>query len=72
MDAVIFAKPPVPGHVKTRLARSIGDEAAAGFAAAALSDTIARLSADHHISRVVLSTPTGGENWVWSAEAAAR
>lgn len=40
VTAVVLAKAPVPGRVKTRLARSIGDEAAAAVAAAALLDTI--------------------------------
>ena len=35
----IFAKPPVPGKVKTRLVRSIGEEAAASLASAMLRDT---------------------------------
>jgi uncharacterized protein len=37
---VIVAKECLPGRVKTRLARSIGDEAAARVAAASLQDTI--------------------------------
>jgi hypothetical protein len=36
----IFAKPPVPGEVKTRLAAALGAEAAASLARAFLEDTI--------------------------------
>jgi len=51
---VIMAKHPLPGTVKTRLARSIGDEAAAGLAKAFLEDLIDRL---HHCgNRLVLAT----------------
>lgn len=34
----VFAKPPVPGRVKTRLASAVGDARAAGIAAAMLGD----------------------------------
>jgi uncharacterized protein len=34
----VFAKPPVPGHVKTRLAPVLGEEAAAALAGAMLCD----------------------------------
>lgn len=37
---IIFAREPVPGKVKTRLARDIGDVAAADLYAAMLNDTI--------------------------------
>lgn len=37
---IIFAREPVPGKVKTRLAQSIGDRAAAGIYSAMLSDTV--------------------------------
>jgi hypothetical protein len=37
---VIFAKAPVPGYAKTRLARAIGDAAAAGLAARMLHHTV--------------------------------
>jgi len=38
---VLFAKPPLPGHAKTRLAEQIGPAAAARIAEALLHDTIA-------------------------------
>lgn len=41
MRGLVVAKAPVPGEVKTRLARDVGDEAAASLAAAALLDTLA-------------------------------
>lgn len=41
----IFAKPPVAGRVKTRLAAALGPERAADFARAFLDDTIAAVQA---------------------------
>jgi rSAM/selenodomain-associated transferase 1 len=41
MRALVVAKAPVPGRVKTRLGTQLGMEAAAGLAAAALLDTLA-------------------------------
>lgn len=38
--ALVVAKAPVPGEVKTRLAADVGPETAAGLAAAALLDTL--------------------------------
>jgi hypothetical protein len=42
---LVVAKAPVPGEAKTRVARTIGDEAAADLAAAALLDTLATATA---------------------------
>lgn len=42
---VVFAKPPVPGRVKTRLAADVGDGVAARLARAFLSDTVLGLRA---------------------------
>jgi rSAM/selenodomain-associated transferase 1 len=39
MTIVVFARAPIPGRTKTRLAASIGADAAAGLAAAFLADT---------------------------------
>lgn len=50
----IFAKPPVPGRVKTRLAPVVGLEGAATLAAAFLDDTLASALAVH--SRVAIAT----------------
>ncbi|HVF11413.1 MAG TPA: TIGR04282 family arsenosugar biosynthesis glycosyltransferase [Abditibacteriaceae bacterium] len=42
IDAIaVFARAPVPGQVKTRLAQAMGDEAAAALAGAMLCDTLA-------------------------------
>jgi rSAM/selenodomain-associated transferase 1 len=41
MRALVVAKAPVPGRVKTRLGARVGMDAAAGLAAAALLDTLA-------------------------------
>ncbi|HEX3931076.1 MAG TPA: DUF2064 domain-containing protein [Nocardioides sp.] len=41
MRALVMAKAPVPGRVKTRLGATVGMEAAAAVAAAALLDTLA-------------------------------
>jgi hypothetical protein len=42
---IIFAKAPIPGQVKTRLAQSIGDQAAARLATHMLHDTLHRATA---------------------------
>lgn len=51
---VIMAKQPVPGMVKTRLAASLGEQAAAGLAGAFLEDLVVRL--DGSADRQVLAT----------------
>jgi uncharacterized protein len=51
---VIVAKECLPGRVKTRLARTIGDVAAAEVAAASLQDTIAAVRAMPATRRVLL------------------
>ncbi|MCU0662976.1 MAG: TIGR04282 family arsenosugar biosynthesis glycosyltransferase [Myxococcota bacterium] len=51
----IMVKPPVPGLVKTRLARGLGDELAARLAAAFLADTLATVDRLPW-AQVVLST----------------
>jgi len=53
---LVVAKSPVPGKAKTRLAASIGDEAAAEIAAAALLDTLDAVAAAPAQSRVVALT----------------
>lgn len=42
---LVIAKAPVPGFAKTRIAATIGDQAAASIAAAALLDTLVTVSA---------------------------
>ena len=46
VPAVLFARAPVPGRCKTRLAAAIGGERAAALYAAFVTDTLARLCAD--------------------------
>lgn len=53
---LVVAKAPVPGLAKTRLAASIGDEAAADIAAAALLDTLDAVAAAPVTGRVVAFT----------------
>lgn len=45
IPVAVFAKPPIPGAVKTRLARRLGDDAAARLARAFLRDTWALVRA---------------------------
>lgn len=52
---LVVAKAPVPGRVKTRLAAGVGDEAAAGLAAAALADTLVAATAAVGAVRCVLA-----------------
>jgi glycosyltransferase A (GT-A) superfamily protein (DUF2064 family) len=54
--ALVVAKAPVPGLAKTRLAATIGDEAAADVAAAALLDTLDAVAASSVTQRVVAMT----------------
>ncbi len=53
---LVVAKAPVPGQAKTRLAASVGDQAAADIAAAALLDTLDAVAAAPVQARVVALT----------------
>ena len=53
---LVVAKAPVPGQAKTRLAASVGNEAAADIAAAALLDTLDAVAAAPVEARVVALT----------------
>jgi hypothetical protein len=53
---LVLAKAPVPGQAKTRLAASIGVQAAADIAAAALLDTLDAVAATNVQARVVALT----------------
>ena len=53
---VVIAKAPVPGQAKTRLAATVGDEAAADIAAATLLDTLDAVDATPVQARVVALT----------------
>lgn len=55
----VFAKPPVPGRVKTRLASAIGPEAAAQLAAAMLSDVWSVLQATPGITPILAAAEEG-------------
>jgi len=52
----VFARPPVPGQVKTRLAQTIGDHRAAALAAAFLVDTLALVASLPWARPVIAST----------------
>jgi uncharacterized protein len=54
--ALVVAKAPVPGLAKTRLAATVGDQAAADIAAAALLDTLDAVAATPVAARVVAMT----------------
>lgn len=56
MTALVVAKAPVPGLAKTRLAATIGDDAAAELAAASLLDTLDAVAAAPVRRRVVALT----------------
>ncbi len=60
---VVFAKAPVPGEVKTRLARSLGDAAAARLAEAFLLDILDRAASQGDRTLVVAFSPPAGEPW---------
>jgi glycosyltransferase A (GT-A) superfamily protein (DUF2064 family) len=53
---LVVAKAPVPGLAKTRLAATVGDTAAADFAAAALLDTLDAVAAAPVAARIVALT----------------
>jgi len=56
VTALVVAKAPVPGLAKTRLAATVGDEAAADIAAAALLDTLDAVADATVAARVVAMT----------------
>lgn len=56
VTALVVAKAPVAGLAKTRLAATLGDEAAADIAAAALLDTLDAVSATGFDTRIVAMT----------------
>ncbi len=56
VTALVVAKAPVPGLAKTRLAKTVGDDAAADIAAAALLDTLDAVSAADFDERIVAMT----------------
>ena len=54
VQLLVLAKQPVPGRVKTRLSPALSPTAAAGFAAAALRDTLAAVRATPVARRVLV------------------
>lgn len=56
VTALVVAKAPVAGLAKTRLAATLGDDAAADIAAAALLDTLDAVSATGFDTRIVAMT----------------
>ena len=56
ITALVVAKAPVPGLAKTRLAATLGDDAAADIAAAALLDTLDAVAAADFSTRIVALT----------------
>ena len=56
VTVLVVAKAPVPGMAKTRLAETVGPEAAADIAAAALLDTLDAVAAAPVTGRVVAMT----------------
>jgi rSAM/selenodomain-associated transferase 1 len=56
----MFARAPLPGRCKTRLAAVIGDDAAAALYEALLRDTLANLSAITEARLVLLAAPEHG------------
>ena len=61
----VFAKRPVPGRVKTRLAQTVGQVCAAEMATALLRDTVEGLEALG--VRVVLATTDGEMRFPWTS-----
>lgn len=66
----VFAKEPVPGRVKTRLAGLLGDEGAAGLAGAMLRDAL-RVAARGGARLVLAADDPGGPELVRAARQAA-
>lgn len=65
-EVVIFAKAPVRGTVKTRLARDIGDDAALALYLHMLHGVVARLSgADWHLRLAVTPDDSVADDTLW-------
>lgn len=71
MDAVVavFAKPPAPGRVKTRLAASVGDASAVALARELLADAWDAASACPWARPVLATTDVHAEHGIGSVEA---
>ncbi len=66
VPAFVFAKPPVAGVSKTRLARGVGEQAAARLAAAFIVDVVAAIRATPGLEPVLATTDT---SWDFGVEA---
>ena len=60
---VVLAKRPVAGQVKTRLARTLGDAAAAELQAAFLADTLRHAARVRDARRLLAVAPRGSAGW---------
>ena len=59
----VFAKPPRPGEVKTRLAETLGAESAAALARAFFLDTWRSATSRAWARAVLATTDTGAPEW---------
>lgn len=59
---IIFARPPVPGEVKTRLAQDVGHDAAAGIYRAMLEDTMVMAGGLDDTRRMIFWAQDGGDH----------
>lgn len=64
IHVAIFAKQPIPGQVKTRLARSIGESAAASLYAAMLEDTVSAVAESGAARVLVLHQGAEPRRWL--------
>ena len=60
---IVLAKQPVPGRVKTRLARVLGDQVAADLQAAFLADTLRHAARVRDARRLVCFAPAEARAW---------
>ena len=61
---ILFAKAPIPGRVKTRLAAAIGAVQAAELHRAFVADTLAKLAAFRDFADIELHTDTITDAWI--------
>ena len=64
---ILFAKSPVPGRVKTRLAQTIGQEAAAQLHTAFVADCLVQANELARVSHIDIELHTDVETDVWSS-----
>ena len=60
---ILFAKAPIPGRVKTRLATAIGAQPAAELYRAFVADTISKLAEFRDVADIELHTDTLTDAW---------